>query len=302
MTMRENIIDPALLSSISHLELIAYQAVEGAVSGLHHSHFMGRNVEFNEHRPYNPGDELRYIDWRVFAKTERFHIKQYEEDTNLRVTILTDLSGSMHYAESSASKHLYAQQLTAALSHLLLSQGDSVGLVVFDSRVQEYIPPRNRSEQWGAMLEVLARASYNHEESAISQVLAGLGEFIKKRGMVILISDLIEDPQQVMHSLALLRKNQQEVLVFQILSPEEIDLPFSGTVEFHPLEGEIDPLRTIPKRLLKNYKERVDHFLKTYRDGCLEHGIDYNLVRTDRPLDVFLREYLQRRMKTRYRQ
>ncbi len=300
--MRETIIDPAVLSSVAHLELISRQAVEGAVSGLHHSHFMGRNVEFSEHRPYNPGDELRLIDWRAYAKTDRFHVKLFEEDTNLRATILTDLSGSMRFAATGKSKRLYAQQLTAALSHLMLSQGDSVGLLIFDSEIRSYVPARNRSDQWGSILDVLVHTQLTNEESAIAGVLSGLGDIVKKRGLVILISDLIDDPGAVVQNLALLRKSQQEVLVFHILSPEEIDLPYYGTVEFHALEGESDPLRTVPRRFQKKYQARVREFLSSYREGCLEYGIDYNLIQTNQPLEVVLREYLQRRLKTRYRQ
>lgn len=300
--MANPIVDPAIVSSIAHLELIARQAVEGTVSGLHHSHFMGRNVEFSEHRPYNPGDELRLIDWRAYAKTDRFHVKLFEEDTNLRATILTDMSGSMRFGESGKTKILYAQQLTAALSRLMLSQGDSVGLLVFDSEVRAYVPARNRSDQWSSMLEALGKTMMTNDESAIATVLSGLGDVLKKRGMVILVSDLIDDPPRVLQNLALLRKSQQEVLVFHILSPEEIDLPFYGTIEFYPLEGETDPLRTVPRRLQKKYQERVQRFLTEYREGCLEFGIDYNLIKTNQPLEEVLREYLQKRLKTRNRQ
>ncbi|HOJ60202.1 MAG TPA: DUF58 domain-containing protein [bacterium] len=295
--MTEQLVDPVVLSSIAHLELIARQAVEGAVAGLHHSHFMGRNVEFSEHRPYHPGDELRHVDWRAYAKTDRFHVKLFEEDTNLRATLLTDLSGSMRFGESTLSKSAYAQQLTAALSYLIISQGDSVGLVVYDSQIRAYVPPRLRTDHWGALLETLVNAKTTNELSATGQVLANLGEYLKKRGMVILISDLIEDPARVLHGLALLQKRHQEVLVFHILTPEEIELPYSGSVEFHPLEGETGPLLTAPRRLQKIYRERVEQFLRQYRDGCLEHGIDYNPVTTRQPLEAVLREYLQRRLK-----
>jgi len=293
--MYETIIDPAVLSSVAHLELIARQAVEGSVSGLHHSRYQGRNVEFNEHRPYNPGDELRLVDWRVYAKTDRFHVKLFEEDTNLRALILTDLSGSMQFGASTISKAAYARQLAAALSYLMLMQGDSVGLAVFDREMRGYIPPRHRSDQWGALLETMFTVSPSTEESDIASVLSGMGELLKKRGMVILISDLIDEPAAVLKSLALLRKRQQEILVFHILAPEEVDLPYHGTVEFHALEGETDPLTTAPKRLRKKYQERIHEFLDEYRNGCLEQGIDYTLIQTNRSLEDFLREYLQRR-------
>jgi len=296
--MTEKLVDPVVISSITQLELIARQAVEGAVAGLHHSHFMGRNIEFSEHRPYHPGDELRHVDWRAYAKTDRFHVKLFEEDTNLRATILIDMSGSMRFGESTQSKLDYARQLTAALSYLIISQGDSVGLAVYDSEIRSYVPPRLRADQWGTLLETLSAAQTTNEVSATGLVLSNLGEFLKKRGMVILVSDLIEEPAQVLSGLALLRKRHQEVLVFHILTPEEIELPYSGSVEFHPLEGDAEPLLTAPRRLRTQYRERVERFLSQYRDGCLEHGIDYNSVTTRQPLEVVLREYLQRRLKT----
>lgn len=290
-----NLIDPTVLSSISQLELIARQAVEGTVSGLHHSHFMGRNVEFSEHRPYNPGDELRHIDWRAYAKTDRFHVKLFEEDTNLRGLILTDLSGSMRFGDSTITKLEYAQQLTAALSYLMIRQGDSVGLTVFDDQPRAFIPPRYRQDQWSTILESLVATQTSRAPSAISSVISQMGEQLKKRGIVILISDLIEDPKDVLQTLSILRKRQQELIVFQVLTPEEMNLPYHGTVDFQPLEDNDDALQTTPKRLKKAYEERVQQFLNTYRNGLLELDIDYTLVDTSRPLENLLREYLRTR-------
>lgn len=296
--MPVHVVDPAILAAVSHLEFIARQAVEGTFSGLHHSHFIGRNVEFSEHRPYNPGDELRHIDWRAFAKTDRYHVKIFEEDTNLRALILTDLSGSMHFGDSTISKADYARQLTAALSYLMLGQGDSVGLTVFDRQVRTYIPPRSREDQWGTLMNEMLAAQLTRENSAIAEVLSAIAAYLKKRGAVILISDLIDEPEAVLKNLALLAKRQQELIVFHILTPEEIDLPYGGTVDFHALEGDDDHLLTTPKRLRQAYQEKVARFLDAYRNGCLELGIDYNRVRTDQPLEGVLREYLQMRLKS----
>lgn len=290
------ILDAAVLSSISHLEIHARQAVEGAVSGMHHSHLMGRNVEFSEHRPYNPGDELRHIDWRVFAKTDRFHVKQFEEDTNLRSQILVDLSGSMWFGEET-TKALYSQQLAAALSYLILHQGDSVGLATFDEDVTGYLPPRNRREQWSNILETLAMTEPNAHRSNISGAMDMMRELVKKRGIFILISDLIEEPERVLQSLSVLQKMKQDIIVFHVLAPEELDLPYRGTIDFSGAEGEDDALRTAPKKLRAGYRRRVDSFVETYRNACLEMGADYQLTRTDNPLEKMLREYLQRRMK-----
>lgn len=295
--MAQPILDAGVLSSISHLEFIARQAVEGAVSGLHHSHLMGRNVEFHEHRPYNPGDELRHIDWRVFAKTDRFHVKLFEEDTNLRAQIMVDRSGSMWFGEDETSKALYAQQLAAALSYLMLRQGDSVGLASFDETASNYLPPRNRREQWSNILETLTGLAPAPAPTRIAASLEQAREFIKKRGVFILISDLIDDPAEVLQSLSVLRQMKQEILVFHVLTREEIELPYRGTVDFHGSEGEDDTLRASPKKLRDGYLERVNRFLDAYRDGCLEQGIEYQLARTDQPLDEMLREFLQRRLR-----
>ncbi len=290
-------IDPSLLSEISHLEIVARNAVEGTVSGKHRSHFMGRNVEFSEHRPYNPGDELRHIDWRAYAKTDRFHIKIFEEDTNLRATLLVDTSASMQFGESTISKAEFANQLSAAISYLMLGQGDSVGIATFDERIRDYVPPRHRDDQWGTLMETLVSAKPLRERSQIADVLSKAGEYIKKRGITILISDLIDDPGAMLHNLALLARQKQEIIVFHVLTPEEIELPYQGTVEFHSMEGEEQELLTTPKRLKTDYQKRVQQYLDTLRNGCLEQGIDYVLANTKTPVSAILREYLQQRMK-----
>jgi uncharacterized protein (DUF58 family) len=195
------------------------------------------------------------------------------------------------------TKREYAQQLSAALSHLMLNQGDSVGLGIFDDKIQEYIPPRNRMDQWGYFLEALVSTRQTEAETSIPAVLDDVTQYLHKRGVVILISDLIDDPEQVVKSLAMLRTTHQEVIVFHVLTPEEVRLPYSGTVEFKPLEGEADPLLTTPKRLRKNYQEKIDQFLETYRKRCLHQKIDYSLIQTNQPLEKVLREYLQRRLR-----
>jgi len=290
-------IDPTLLSAISHLEMVARQAVEGAVSGKHRSHYMGRNIEFSEHRPYNPGDELRLIDWRAYAKTDRFHIKQFEEDTNLRAMLMVDLSQSMQFGGSTKTKAQYATEMAAAFSYLMLGQGDSIGLAVFDDEVRGYIPPRKQADQWGTLMETLVSAPMTNATSKIADVLANAGEILRKRGITIILSDLIDDPQAILKNLSLLAKRKQEVIVFQILTPEELSLPYGGTVEFHSMEGEDATLLTNPKRLKQEYGSKVQAFIETLRNGCLEQGIDYTLLQTDTPVENAVREYLQRRIK-----
>ena len=186
---------------------------------------------------------------------------------------------------------------TAALSYLMLGQGDSVGLGVFDNTIRRFIPPRLREDHWGTLMENMVAVQSTREESAIATVLSELGEYIKKRGVIIVISDLVDDPEAVLKNLAILTRRQQEIILFHVLTPEEIDLPYSGTVDFHSLEGEDNHLLTTPKRLRRSYQEKIAKFLESYRNGCLERGIDYTLVRTDQPLENVLREYLQQRLK-----
>jgi uncharacterized protein (DUF58 family) len=292
------ILDPLIRAEAARLEMIARETVEGAVSGLHRSPYQGRNVEFSEHRPYNPGDELRLIDWRAYAKTDRFHVKLFEEDTNLQVMLTVDQSGSMGFrGDRPLSKLDVAVRLAASFAYLFLRQGDAAGLACCSNDIDTLIPSRSRRDHLVGILETLARTS-SSGPSQIRRVLNLIGERIRKRAMVLIFSDLLDEPEEVLRGLAMLRKSRHEIILFHVLAPEEIQLPYRGSVDFLGLEGE-ETLRTVPQRLRKAYREKVMEFLRSYREGVAELGIDYALCRTDRPAEDLFRDLVLARKRGR---
>lgn len=287
-------LDPVLLSSISRLEVIARTVVEGALAGLHRSPYKGASIEFTEHRPYNPGDEVRHIDWKAFAKRDRYYIRQFEEETNLKACLVLDASASMGYAGAGRlSKCDYGKYMAASLAYLLLKQRDSAGAVVFDRDIRAYVPPRGHSGHLQAICETLATVEPAGETS-LHRVLPALAERIERRGLVVIVSDLIDDEEIVLRSLRHLRGCHHEVVVFQILDPDELVLPFSGKVRFREPERGQEVL-TNPARMAAAYRERLQRFVQRYRQGCAEHHIDYTLVQTDEPLERALVRYLSTR-------
>lgn len=285
----QEILDPLIRATAAYLEMVARETVEGAVAGLHRSPYQGRNVEFSEHRPYNPGDELRLIDWRAYAKTDRFHVKLFEEDTNLQTVLVLDRSGSMAFrGKQTLSKLDVAVRLAASFAYLFLRQGDAAGLACCSRDVDTYIPPRAQRDHLSPILEVLAEA-HADGESRLFRVLNLLGERIRKRGMVLVFSDLLDDVSHVLRGLAMLRKRRQEIILFHILAPEEIDLPYRGSMDFLGLEGE-ETLRTVPQRLRRAYRDRISAFVRSYREGAGELGIDYALCRTDRTIETLFKD------------
>ncbi len=288
-------LDPAVLNNVQNLELRARLVVEGFITGLHKSPFHGFSVEFSQHRPYNYGDNLRYIDWKVYGRTDRYYIKQFEEETNLKSYILLDISKSMEFKSINVSKLDYAKSLTAALSYLMLSQRDAVGLGLFDSELRKLMPPRSAVSYLQTILRELDVAATG-QDTRIQPVLHAMADRLKRRGLVILISDLYDDPEEVLAGLRHFRYNQHEVLVFHLLDPQEINFEYEGDVEFEDLEtGE--KIRTYPWYIKEEYKEAVKSFEKKYRNLCREYSIDYQLMRTDQTLDVALMEFLIKRQK-----
>lgn len=284
-------LDPIVLSSIGSLELVARLVVEGFISGLHQSPYRGFNVEFTEHRPYSPGDEIRHIDWHAYAKVDRFLVKQFEEETNLRAYLLLDSSRSMGYGgKGRLPKIEYAKVLCASLAYLMLMQRDGVGLVAFSDRVQQYVPPRAKASHFEAITDSLAAGELG-QDTRFEPVLAGVAERIRRRGLVMVASDLIDEPAVVLKGLRHLRHLKHDLILFHILDPDEIELPFRGSVRFRDPESQGE-LLTDPGRLLEDYQERIQAFIQTYRDGAVEIGIDYVLLRTSDPLDRALAAYL----------
>jgi len=292
------LLKPLVRATASQLEIVARETVEGAVVGLHRSPYQGRNVEFSEHRPYNPGDELRLIDWRAYAKTDRFHVKLFEEDTNLQALLVVDQSGSMKFRGNQRfSKYDLAIRLAASFAYLFLRQGDAVGVACCTDDVDTFIPPRARRDHLSTILEILARGEPGGQ-SQLFRILNLVGERIRKRGMVLVFSDLLDETSEVVRGLAMLRKLKQEILVFHILAPEEIELPYKGSVDFLGLESE-DVLRTVPQRLRRGYREKVGSFIRTYREGTAELGIDYALCRSNHAVEDLFREIVVARQRGR---
>jgi uncharacterized protein (DUF58 family) len=300
-------LDPQVVSSIESLEFLATQVVEGFITGLHSSPYRGYNQEFAEHRQYQPGDELRYLDWKLFARTDRFYVKQFEADTNLRAILVLDASESMDFCGSDRprsegaartgrtgiTKLDYAKRLAACLSHLLLRQRDAAGLAVFDEILRTYIPARASSNHLRNLMEALDSAEPRGSTS-ISRILNDIANRLSRRGVIILISDLLDDPDEVLESLRLLRSRKHEVIVFHVMDRQELDLDYDGNIRFLNPEGS-DSIDSDPVALRESYRKQITAVVDKYRQGCLEHRIGYERALTDSPLEKMLPTFLVKR-------
>ena len=288
-------LDPLALSQLGNLELIARLVVEGFVTGLHKSPHQGFNVEFSEHRQYMPGDEIRHIDWKVFGKSDRYYIKKFEEETNLRVYLVLDASRSMAYKfdDSSVTKLRYGCCLVAALTYLMLQQRDSVGLVTFDQKIRDYIPPRSVSTHLQAIVSKL-QDTVAGSETDLSQVLADLAKRIERRGLVIVISDLLDRPDEVLSALKLFRYRKHEVIVFHLLDQAEKNFPFQGSISFEDMETG-DQVTTQAERLRESYLTQLRSCIQSYERGCGNNKIDYFQIETTTPFEQSLSAYLSHR-------
>ena len=288
-------LDPEALAKIANLNLIARFVVEGFISGLHRSPYRGISVEFAQHREYIPGDDPKHLDWKVFARTEKYYVKQYEEETNLKAHILIDASGSMAYKSGSLSKFEYACFLGASLAHLMIKQQDSVGLVTFDETIRRNIPPKSGATHLKVILDCLEKMSPG-KETHIKGIFQSLSEMVKRRGLIIVISDLLDEPSEVITGLRHFRHRKHEVIVFHLLDHEELTFPFTKTAVFRDLEtGE--RLTVNPINMRQQYIDSVSEFVKEYKQGCFESDIDYLNVDTSTPFDICLSSYLLRRQK-----
>lgn len=291
-------LNPETAARISSLELRARLIVEGYISGLHRSPYRGFSVEFAEHRPYNPGDELRAIDWRVFARTDRYYVKQYEEETNLLCWLALDSSASMGFSgEGRPSKHTYALSLAAALALLMLRQGDAVGAVGYDMAPRTWLPPRSRPGWFHEVLRTLASSTPSGETGTATS-LYRLAERLRRRGLVVVISDFLDDPAQVATALRRLRHERHEVLAVQVLDPLERSFEFEGNLTFRDMETGRE-LATQPSEVRRAYAERMENFIDQIRRECRRNEIDHLLVDTATPFDVALAAYLNKRKRAR---
>ena len=296
-----DLISPKDLSRVSKLQMLARQVVEGFCSGRHRSPHKGFSVEFKEHRPYVRGDELRSIDWKVFAKSDRLYIREFEEETNLRCTLLVDRSGSMRYCgerSGGLSKYDYAQQLSASLAYLMLGQQDGVGVVTFDDQPRETVPVRSRPSHLRALLTALAEDG-SKRETDLGGVFHKIASSLGRRGLIIIISDAMGDVDSIARSLAQFRSSNHEVLFFQIMDPDEIDFPFSGRIQFRDLENVASEHTVDARSLREAYLVRLRQHETALRDACRRNRVDLVPLTTDRPFADALHEYLAMRRRIR---
>jgi len=298
------LLDPYLVSKLRRLDLIARLVVEGFITGLHKSPYHGFSVEFAEHRPYMPGDPIKSVDWKVYAKSDRFFIKEFEEETNLRAYLTMDASSSMAYRsdEKYLPKLEYGVYLAAALAYMMIQQQDAVGLLTFDEKIRKYVPSRSVGTHLRVLLSELtgllkeAREAEQGKRTRIGSSLHHLADRLNRRGLVILISDLMDRPEDVLTGLKHFRHRQHEVVVFHLLDPAEIDFPFQEETVFIDMETR-ERLSTTPWEFAQEYRSQMDAWRKRYRSVCAEHSIDYVELRTDTPFDVALLRYLEKRRR-----
>jgi uncharacterized protein (DUF58 family) len=286
--------DPTSLSKYGRLSMIARTVVEGYLTGVHKSPYKGFSVEFAEHRQYYPGDEIRHIDWRVYGKTDRYYIKEYEEETNLKAHLLLDASGSMGYKGAHVSKFLYAQYIAASLSYLMLNQLDAVGLITHDTKVRKFIPPKTSSKHLMHLIQTIEQTQPGGETS-LAPIWNDLAAQVKRRGMIIVLSDCFDKIDHLLRALRHFRFRRHEVLLFHILAPEELDFPFKKWTQFRNLELRDDKLLVDPQRLRKEYLENFNKFCTELREKAGRMQIDYHMLRTDEPVDRALGVYLTKR-------
>ncbi len=289
-------LEPAALARVRNLALVARGVVEGFITGLHASPYKGFSVEFAEHREYVPGDNIRHIDWRTLARTDRLYIKQYEEETNLRVQILLDTSGSMGYRSAAKITKLeYGSYLVAVLSYLMTRQQDAVGLTTFDTQVRLDMPARSSPRHFNEMMGRL-EATQPGEMTDVGQTLHGLADRFKKRCLIVLISDLYDDPDAVIRALHHFRHKRHEVILFHVFDKAEIEFPFREVMAFHDLEtGE--RLQVDPAYVRDDYLAQMNAFIDNYRRRCADSQIDYVMTDTSVPYDFMLSRYLAKRSR-----
>jgi uncharacterized protein (DUF58 family) len=289
--------DPQTLAKLTGLDLKARLIVEGYLTGLHKSPYSGFSVEFAEHREYAPGDDVRYVDWKVFGKTDRFYLKRFEEETNFACHILLDASESMAYRSPGAavSKLEYAEYVAAALAHLVIRQQDAVGFATFNNSVTRFLSPSSQPSHLKQLVHLMEQTVAGGE-TALGPIFHDLAERIRKRGLVIILSDLFEDVGTLLSGLKHFRHRRHDVSVMQVIDPAEQDFPFEDPTRFLGLEG-LPEQSAEPRSLRRAYQAEFERFLRQVRGICGDMQMDYVLLRTDRPLDAALRHFLTRRMQ-----
>lgn len=285
---------PEAIKRIARLDLRARHIVEGFLSGAHRSPYFGQSVEFLQHREYVAGDDMRHIDWKVWAKQNRYYVKQYEEDTNLRCTLLVDVSGSMRYGSGPLNKFEYGATAATSLAYMLLRQQDAVGCVAFDDAARITVPQRSKRNHLESIIAALD-VSQPKQKTDIYRILRHVAESYPRRGMIAVFSDLLCDRAGLFKGLQLLRQRGHDVMVFHVMDDDELDFPFNGPTRFEGLEIP-EHLSCNPRALREGYLEAIGAYLEEVRRGCTRHMVDYALIRTSQPLDAALAAFLSHRL------
>jgi uncharacterized protein (DUF58 family) len=290
-------IDPVSLMRIKSMELRAKVIVEGFWKGIHRSPYHGFSVEFTEYRQYTAGDDPRYIDWRLYARSDRFYIKKFEDETNLRCHLLIDHSRSMRYGSIGYSKAQYAGTLAATLGYFLYTQGDAVGLATFDDQIRNYLPPRNRPKYLRRLMLAL-EALPDGQATDLGPALQRIAQMLTKRGLIVLISDLLTSIDQLESDLGCLCASGHDVVMFNVLDPTELRFDFDSPALFRDIETQRNRY-VDPASALADYKHKLTEHLDKVASICRSQGIDYHLFTTDRPFDLALLDFLRGRMHRR---
>ncbi|MFQ5648650.1 MAG: DUF58 domain-containing protein [bacterium] len=286
-------LDPKILSKISGMELRARTVVEGFIYGLHRSPYRGFSVEFAEYREYTPGDDIRFIDWKVFARSDRYYLKEFEEETNLSCHLLLDCSASMGYGSDTVSKLEYSSYLAASLGYLIFQQRDGVGLMTMDNEIRQFIPSRNRRGHLLSILRYLEKIEHG-TQTDLSLPLHQVAETISRKGLTILISDLLDDPESVLAGLQHIRFKGHDVIVFHVMDDTELNFPFQNATRFIDMEAESE-MMAIPTIVRDTYLRKLNQHIEAFKKGCGQMQIDYHLLNTAKPLDFALFRYLTHR-------
>ena len=288
--MLQRFLDPAVLAGISGLELVAHTVVDGFISGLHRSPDFGFSQEFAEYRAYNPGDDLRHVDWNVYARSEKMYLKRYRGETNCQVTILLDASRSMKYSSHKIDKLEYARYLAASIAYMAGMQRDATGLIVFDDEVRQFVAPSTKQGQLARLLHAIEKAEVG-TRTDYARPFDHLREFLHRRGLIVVISDFWDSPDQIVKTIAPMRYHGNEVVLFHLLDPQEIRPKLNVPVLLEDMESG-DTLEVSPEYAAKEYPGKIDAHLEEIRSKSRGAGLDYFLIDTSRPLDGALREYL----------
>lgn len=285
--------DPELIAKVGNLKVRARQVVDGILTGLHKSPHHGSSIEFAEHKEYAPGDDIRHLDWKAYARFDRYYIKKFEDETNLRCYLMLDGSRSMSYGEEPHNKLAYARLLAATVAYLLLRQQDSAGMVTFREKTEVYVPPRATSSHLQELLETLVRLEADGKTDIVASV-EQTAELLRGRNMVMVFSDFFDHRDETLKLLARLRARKHEIVLFHILHRDELELPFDMLTEFVDLENEATLILADPDAIRVEYRRVVGEFVERMRQGSLQHGIHYQLAVTDQPPESVLLGYLNR--------